>query len=327
VQFFQNIFSQCKIIRLKYSDQTYFYFSPCQSRFFSNDKIFFHDSTENSIWSYRTMVITSEKRQRGRPRNIRSADDGASVQSLDRAIQLLRLVADADGLSLTELSRASGLAPSTAYRMLTTLQHHNLAEFEETDQLWFTGVELFRMGASFLRRRKLAERGRVIIEGLRMATGETANLAVAESDAVVFVTQSESHEPIRAFFRPGTRGPYHASGIGKAILAFRDEAARRKALPARLDRFTAKTLTEWSALEADFILTRQRGFALDDEERTLGMRCIAAPVFNEFGEPFGGVSVSGPSVRVDDAFIARVGPLVIEAALALTQAVGGQMRT
>jgi IclR family transcriptional regulator, acetate operon repressor len=270
------------------------------------------------------MVETVEKRQRGRPRSIRPAADAASVQSLDRAIQLLRLVADGDGLSLTALSRASGLAPSTVYRMLTTLQHHGVAEFDETDQLWFTGVELFRMGASFLRRRKLAERGRAIIEELRATTGETANLAVAEKDAVVFVTQAESHEAIRAFFRPGTRGPYHASGIGKAILAFRDPAARRNALPARLAGFTSKTLTDREALDADFAVTRQRGYALDDEERTLGMRCIAAPVFNEFGEPFGGVSVSGPTVRVDDAFVARVGPLVVEAAAELTRAVGGR---
>jgi IclR family acetate operon transcriptional repressor len=271
------------------------------------------------------MVEIIEKRQRGRPRSIRPAEDAASVQSLDRAIQLLRLVSDGDGLSLTALSRASGLAPSTVYRMLTTLQHHGVAEFEETDQLWFTGVELFRMGASFLRRRKLAERGRAIIEELRAATGETANLAVAEKDAVVFVTQAESHEAIRAFFRPGTRGPYHASGIGKAILAFREPGARKSALPGKLAGFTPKTLIDREALDADFALTRQRGYALDDEERTLGMRCIAAPVFNEFGEPFGGVSVSGPSVRVDDAFIARVGPLVVEAAAALTRAVGGRV--
>ncbi len=270
------------------------------------------------------MVEVAEKRQRGRPRSVRADADNASVQSLDRAVQLLRLVADGDGLSLTALSRASGLAPSTVYRMLTTLHHHGVVEFDEANQLWLTGVELFRMGASFLRRRKLAERGRAIIEELRAATGETANLAVAEKDAVVFVTQAESHEAIRAFFRPGTRGPYHASGIGKAILAFRDAAQRRSALPERLTGYTAKTLTDHEALEADFALTRQRGYALDDEERTLGMRCIAAPVFNEFGEPFGGLSVSGPSVRVNDAFIARVGPLVVEAAAELTRAVGGR---
>jgi IclR family transcriptional regulator, acetate operon repressor len=270
------------------------------------------------------MAENNEKRQRGRPRSVRTAEDAASVQSLDRAVQLMRLVADGDGLSLTALSRASGLPPSTVYRMLTTLQHHGVADFDETDQLWFTGVELFRMGASFLRRRNLAERGRAIIEGLRTATGETANLAVAEKDAVVFVTQAESHEPIRAFFRPGTRGPYHASGIGKAILAFREPVQREIALPATLAGFTPKTLTDRAALEADFALTRRRGYALDDEERTLGMRCIAAPVFNEFGEPFGGVSVSGPSVRVDDAFVARIGPLVVEAAADLTRAVGGQ---
>lgn len=269
------------------------------------------------------MVEIIERRQRGRPRVIRPPEDSVSVQSLDRAVQLLRLLADGDGLSLTALSRASGYAPSTVYRMLTTLQRHGVAEFDEAEQLWFTGVELFRMGASFLRRRKLAERGRTIIEELRIATGETANLAIAEKDAVVFVTQAECHQAIRAFFRPGTRAPYHASGVGKAILAFRDVSTRQAVLSSDLVEFTPKTLVGRDALEADFALTRQRGYAIDDEERNLGMRCIAAPIFNEFGEPFGGVSVSGPTVQIDEAFVSRVGLLVVEASIALTKAVGG----
>jgi IclR family acetate operon transcriptional repressor len=250
------------------------------------------------------------------------------VQSLDRAIGLLRLVADGDGLSLTALARASGLAPSTVYRMLTTLQHHGVVEFDEADQLWFTGVELFRMGGSFLRRRKLAERGRAVIEGLRAATGETANLALAEVGAVVFVTQAESHEAIRAFFRPGTRAPYHASGIGKAVLAFSDPARRALLIGQdALQAFTSHTRATSDALSADLADIAARGYALDDEERNLGMRCIAAPVFNELGEPFGGVSISGPSVRVDAAFVARAAPLVIEAGRRLTEAIGGRSPT
>jgi IclR family transcriptional regulator, acetate operon repressor len=272
------------------------------------------------------MPEPSEKRQRGRPRSTLAAEDQSTVQSLDRAVALLRLVADGNGLSLSELANRSGLAPSTVYRMLTTLQRHGVAEFAESGQLWFVGVELFRMGSAFLRRRKLAERGRAVIEELMLATGETANLAIADGGAVVFVTQAESHEAIRAFFRPGTRSPCHASGIGKAILAF-SPAERRDTLLGRgkLEGFTAKTLTTRDALDADLEQSAARGFALDDEERNIGMRCIAAPVFNETGEPFGGVSVSGPSVRIDRAFIERVAPLVVAAGSRLTEAVGGRM--
>ncbi|MGL4240190.1 MAG: HTH-type transcriptional regulator BhcR [Beijerinckiaceae bacterium] len=270
------------------------------------------------------MVENPERRMRGRPRSARPAQEAGAVQSLERAIAVLRTVADADGLSLTEIARLAGLPPSTAYRMLTTLQQHGLAEFEEASQLWFVGVETFRIGSAFLRRRKLAERGRGIIQRLMAETGETANIAVSERSGVVFVTQAETHAPIRAFFRPGTRSPYHASGIGKAVLAFLSPARRSELLQgADLESFTPRTLAAPEALARDLAATRARGYALDDEERNIGMRCIAAPVFDEAGAPVGGLSVSGPSFRVDDAFVARTAPAVMAAARELTRAIGG----
>jgi IclR family transcriptional regulator, acetate operon repressor len=266
-----------------------------------------------------------EKRSRGRPRgSVTTTNEAGSVQSLDRAIALMKLVAIGAGLSLTEISQQSGLAASTAYRMLTTLQAHGMVEFNEADQLWFIGIETFRMGAAFLRRRKLAEQGRAIIQDLMLESGETANLAVADEDCVVFVSQVETHEAIRAFFRPGTRSPLHASGIGKAILAY-TEPRQRDAMVKRLtlEVFTEKTHATRASLAADLLGIRARGFSVDDEERNLGMRCVAAAVFNEFGEPVGGVSISGPTVRMNDAKIAAMGPRVHDAARALTLAMGG----
>lgn len=266
-----------------------------------------------------------ERRMRGRPRLIKPQQDTSAIQSLERAISVLRVVADADGLSLTEIARACDLAPSTSYRMLSTLQRQGLTEFEEASQLWFVGVETFRIGSAFLRRRKLAERGRPIIQALMIATGETANIALADRDGVVFVTQAETHAPIRAFFRPGTRSAYHASGIGKAVLAFLDERQREEVFArVTFEQFTEHTIIAADVLADNLAQARHAGFAVDDEERSIGMRCIAAPIFNEIGEPIGGLSVSGPTVRVDHAFIARVSGSVIAAARQLTQAIGGQ---
>ena len=130
-------------------------------------------------------------------------------------------------------------------------------------------------------------------------TGETANLGVAEDDCVVFVSQVETHQAIRAFFRPGTRSPFHASGIGKAILAHlppeRVNAIVRK---AGLEAFTERRCRRRCRLPRDLAEIRARGWSVDDEERHPGMRCVAAAIFNEFGEPVGGISVSGPTVRV-----------------------------
>jgi IclR family acetate operon transcriptional repressor len=265
-----------------------------------------------------------EKRQRGRPRSFHGPAESGSVQSLDRALRILAIVAEGSGLSLSEIAEASGLAASTVYRMLTTLENHGMVEFDKTDQLWSIGVETYRMGAAFLRRRKLVDRARIVMQELMEKTGETANLGVAEDACVVFVSQVETHQAIRAFFRPGTRTALHASGIGKAVLAHMDtERVAAIIAKAGLEIFTDKTLATLPALNGDLAAIKARGWSVDDEERNLGMRCVAAAIFNEFGEPVGGVSVSGPTVRVTPERLAEIGPMVRDAAAEVTAMIGG----
>ncbi|MCA0013582.1 IclR family transcriptional regulator [Mesorhizobium sp. B292B1B] len=267
---------------------------------------------------------TAEKRQRGRPRAFNGPSESASVQSLDRALRILAIVAEGSGLSLSEISARSGLAASTAYRMLTTLENHGMVEFDSSDQLWSIGVETYRMGAAFLRRRKLVDRARIVMQELMEKTGETANLGVAEDDCVVFVSQVETHQAIRAFFRPGTRSPFHASGIGKAVLAHLEpERVGTILRKAGLQRFTDRTLSDIPALARDLATIKLRGWSVDDEERHPGMRCVASAIFNEFGEPIGGVSVSGPTVRVTSERLAEIGPMVRNAAAEVTKMIGG----
>ncbi len=267
-----------------------------------------------------------EKRQRGRPRAFNAQPEANAVQSLDRGLRILAVVAAADGLSLSEVAARSGIAASTAYRMLTTLETHGMVEFEKTEQLWSVGVAAYRTGAAFLRRRKLADRARIVMQELMEKSGETANLGLAEDDCVVFVSQVETHQAIRAFFRPGTRSPFHASGIGKAVLAHLP-AERVTAIirGTGLEVFTSKTLPDAPALSRDLADIRRRGWSVDDEERFPGMRCVASAIFNEFGEPIGGISVSGPTVRVTPQRVAQLGPLVRDAAAAVTDMIGGRL--
>ena len=265
-----------------------------------------------------------EKRQRGRPRAFNAPADASPVQSLDRALRILAVVAAGDGLSLSEVAARSGIAASTSYRMLTTLATHGMVEFNENEQLWSIGVETYRMGSAFLRRRNLVDRSRNVMQRLMEATGETANLGVAEDDCVVFVSQVETHQAIRAFFRPGTRSSFHASGIGKAILSHLPETRVSTIIrKAGLEAFTPKTRADPGSLAADLNEARSRGWSIDDEERHPGMRCVAAPIFNEFGEPVGGISVSGPTVRVTPARAAEIGPIVRDAAADITLSIGG----
>jgi len=263
-------------------------------------------------------------RSRGRPKAFHDRTGEAVIRSLDRAVEVLRIVAGGGGMSLTEVAQAGGQAPATCYRILTTLRRHGIVEFEPAGQLWQIGPEAFRIGSAFLGRTRMAELSRPVMQRLMAATGETANLAVLDGAEVLFLSQVETSEPVRAFFRPGTRAAGHASGIGKAIMAWLPEARLAALLEEeRLERFTARTRTTRAALLEDLAQIRARGWSVDDEERTEGMRCIAAPVFNHFGEPVAGVSVSGPSQRVRPDRDGATGRLVRAAADEITRATGG----
>ncbi|MCA1491231.1 IclR family transcriptional regulator [Sinorhizobium alkalisoli] len=262
------------------------------------------------------------KGKRGRKAAANAAP--SSVQVLDRALSLLAIVAEGDGSTLTSLSERTGMAPSTVHRLLTSLAGHGVVTHEGDTGTWTIGVRAFEIGNAFLRFRKLGTISRPFLQHLMEESGETANVGIEDGGDVVFISQVESHAPMRAFFRPGRRGPIHASGIGKAILSAWSDTEIAKVLNDRpLAHFTARTLDTPAALMANIKETRDRGWSVDDEEHTLGMRCIAAPVFDEYGQAIGGISVSGPSVRIDDAKLASLGPLVRRIADELTRAIGG----
>ncbi|MBL3563614.1 IclR family transcriptional regulator [Rhodovulum sulfidophilum] len=266
----------------------------------------------------------TQPRPRGRPRAFHDKTDQNTVRALDRAMGLLTALSETKGLTLSELAALSNQSPATVYRVLITLQGHDIVELEEEAQRWHVGPGAFRIGSGFLRRTNVAERSRGAMQALMRATGETANLGVEDRDEVLFLTQVETHETIRAFFSPGTRGPMHCSGIGKALLAFLPAARVAAILKTQgLPGFTPRSITSETGLHADLDRTRARGYAIDDQERAEGMRCIAAPIFNAHGEPIAGLSVSGPAFRIPLDAADGIGAEVRAAADRVTAATGG----
>lgn len=282
---------------------------------------------EQGEGEYRRMAkITARTRDASRAAGRKGAGTkgAGQVQSLDRALSILERLAEADGMTLTDLAQSVGLAPSTTHRLLTTLQQRRFADFDEEYGVWVIGVGAFNVGNAFLRNRRIVTLGRPVMRRLMEDVGETVNLAVEDQNELVYVTQFESHAPMRAFFRPGRRAPMHASAVGKAMLAEMDDATvtellHRKGMP----RFTDKTLIDPAALRAELAQVRERGWAVDDEEHTVGMRCVAATIHNEHGEVIAGVSLSGPSVRVTETRLGELGARVVKAANEITEQIGG----
>ena len=239
------------------------------------------------------------RRSRGRPRDWHDKTEQNTIKSLDRALHVFKHLSLAESKPLTELAEETDQSPATVYRILITLQGQGLVEFDSEDQVWHIGPQAFVIGSRFLRRTSLVERARPIMRKLMETTGETANLGIEKEGKVLFLNQVETHESIRAFFPPGTLSDMHSSGIGKALLAHMDVDRRLRIIKTMsLESYTKFTITDADALDRDLDDIQNRGYSIDNEERNLGMRCIAAPVFDFNREVIAGISVSGPTSRV-----------------------------
>lgn len=259
-------------------------------------------------------------------RRAKTPRDPSEVQSLARALALLDALAESgDGLSLGDLAQTVGLAPSTAHRLLTTLQNRRFVRFAAAEGVWQVGVQAFIVGQAFRRARDLLSLARPALRRLMEESGETANLYIEEGGEAVCMGQVESRQMMRAIARPGGRVKMHCSGVGKAMLAALPEAEVARILEAHgLPRMTDRTLVTPRRLRDDLALTRRRGFAIDDEEHAVGMRCVAAAILDEDGRPLAAISLSGPAARIGDAALIEAGARVAKAALALTAQLGGR---
>ncbi|UUX48097.1 IclR family transcriptional regulator [Nisaea acidiphila] len=267
--------------------------------------------------------MPEELRRKGRPKRFSGEPSQPTIQALDRALDVLILLQTREGITLSEIARELDQSVATIHRVLSTLEAREFVETNAASQEWHIGPAAFRVGSAFLRRRNVVERSRPIMRELMQRTGETSNLGVEWNDRVLFVSQMETHQPIRAFFRPGTVAPLYASGIGKALLTtYPAEKLAAYLETAELERFTEKTLTSVAELSADLDKSRARGYVVDDEERTEGMRCVAAPIYNDFGEAIAAISVSGPTARMPGDKIETLGEAVRDAAATVSHLIG-----
>ncbi|GLS45988.1 HTH-type transcriptional regulator BhcR [Methylobacterium brachythecii] len=267
--------------------------------------------------------MSKQIRRRGRPKNILPPQALPGIQALDRALDVLEALATHDGVTLTELAGLLTQSTATMHRVLAALERRQYVEVNPERQEWFVGPEAFRLGSAFLRNSNIVERSRTVMRDLVAKTGETSNLGVEREGVVLFVSQMETQETIRAFIPPGTKSPLHASGIGKALLSAFDEARLDAFIAAaHLTRFTDRTIAGPEQLRREVLNIREAGYALDDEERTIGMRCVAAAIHDAYGEAVAGISVSGPTVRMPDAKVRQIGTWVAQAAADVSRRLG-----
>jgi len=248
----------------------------------------------------------------------------APVQAVARAFGLLEALTAQDEMGLTELARGASLHPSTAHRLLASLIHCGYASQSPLTGRYRLGRKVLELArGSRALDAHLRSLARPHLEEIRAAVDETTNLVALEGMSAIYVDQVESRRAVRLFAEPGRRVPAHASGAGKAILAFQDASVLARFYAREpWERLTPGTLTTAGVLRDELTRIRERGYAVDNEEYEEGVSCVGAPVFDVSGLPCAAISVSAPTARLERCGLGQLGTLLARHAGELSGSLG-----
>lgn len=224
--------------------------------------------------------------------------DSVGLQSVDRLVRLFEAVAGGPA-SLSAIAAQTGLSDATALRYLNSLTGHGFLERDPQTRQFRVGMRMFLLGRSALNGREFMAIANSSMVRLVDAISETANLGIRVGHELLIVHAVETPQPIRKGASVGERDAWHSSGLGKAILSTL-EPAESVAILNRSERVpsTHRTLCALDDLMRELDRTRARGYAVDDEESAIGLRCVAAPIRESNGTARYALSISGPSSRV-----------------------------
>jgi len=251
------------------------------------------------------------------------ADMGTRLSSVAAAVKLLKaFTEDETEFGISGLAKRLGLAKSTIHRLATTLVADGLLEQDPQSGKYRLGIALFRLGALVRRRMDVSNEARPFLFDLRKKTNETVHLAILDGTEIMYVYYLESTQAIRMRSDLGGRKPAYCTAEGQAILAFGPSDVVDRVTRGGLRARTPQTITDAGKLAKALALVRQRGYAMDDEESEIGMRCIAAPIRNDGGEVVAAVGVAGPVSRLTKKTLASFAPHVIGTAAAISARIG-----
>jgi DNA-binding IclR family transcriptional regulator len=242
-----------------------------------------------------------------------NSGEPVGVQSVDRALTILAVLARLGEVGVTEVAVELGVHKSTAFRLLTTLEAHGLVEQTEERGKYRLGMGLVRLAGASTARLDVVQEARPVCRRLAAACGETVNVAVLSDGAALYVDQVAGGSGLQSHNWVGQRIPLHATSNGKVLLSGldRDEVDRRvEALPA----YTSATVTSRAALHRELADVRARGYAVAVDELETGLAAVAAPLRSAHGDVVASMSLSGPSLRLDGTRLAELVPLLLDAA-------------
>jgi IclR family KDG regulon transcriptional repressor len=230
------------------------------------------------------------------------------IQSLARGLKILAILSDSPkGVSVTDLAETLEIDKGSASRLLSTLANYAFAEKDPDTRRFYLGPQVVSLSRSLLARLPLREVAKPFLRELMEKTGECAHTGVLAQGKVLYIDQVESPASLRVNAEVGLIAPLHCTALGKVLLAF-----GRIPLPHNLDRFTENTLISSESLRKNLEKTRERGYAVDDEE-------FDAPIFDYRQKVIGSIGISGPVTRMSLDKLDAFAYIVVKTGTALSE--------
>ena len=250
-----------------------------------------------------------------------SAVTGAGVQSVDRALGILEVLARTGEAGVTEIAAELGVHKSTAFRLVATLEAHRLVEQTSDRGRYRLGMGILRLAGATTARLDLVQEARPIARQLAVDTGETVNIAVLAESSALYLDQVAGSSALQSHNWVGQHIPLHATSNGKVLLSGLSGERLDEVLHG-LPAYTDLTITKRSALRSELDVVREQGYAVAIDELEIGLTAVAAPIRNAHGDVIASLSVSGPTFRLDEARLDEVVPQLSEAAEEISHRLG-----
>lgn len=251
---------------------------------------------------------------------------GEAVKSAKRSLDILELMTRREArLTFRQISVALELPRSSLHGLLATLIESNWVEYDRDTGTYWLGIKSVAAGNAYLRALDIPDRARPFMEKIRDVIDETVQLSVLDGRFNVYVGKVDGTQTLALASAVGRKLPAHATGVGKVLLAGLHPADVERLLDSvDLEQFTEQTVVEKTALYRCLDLIRKRGYATDDEEYTIGVRCVAVPLRNQVGQVIAAMSVSVPAIRFGTERFEQALALLLEAASAISASLGYQ---
>lgn len=250
------------------------------------------------------------------------------VQSVDRTLSILELLSDYEkGLGITEISEKVNLHKSTVHRLLNTLMVKGYVQQNEDTNRYKLTLKLFELGSKKVEKMNIVNVARPLLKELMEKTNEVIHLVVREGIEIVYVAKVESQNPIRMYSRIGKKSPMYCTAVGKSMMAHMNEEEVNSIWNnSKVEKLTEYTVTDFKTFKDNINLIKNQGYAIDEQENEVGIRCIAASVFDYNGNIVGAISISGSIISFKEDKIDEFSKLIIEYANKISQELGYKFR-